>query len=589
MGRGLTKLSLIFCLCLGLLNACARLSPNSSEPNNFVEETEDTLTKIRQRDKIIIGVSTDSPPFAFLDSEGRNVGLEIDIARFITKQILGSVEKVQFVPIFEPSKRVEFLKTNKIDLAIASIRDLPQNKTEIDLSRHYYSSGFSFLTRKNNGINSWQQLKGHKVCGIRGGYWNQALSRMGFELIDFRSFDEVKIALKEQNCIGLVSSHSEIASILQDPEWSEQWHQALPLILSVPWSMGLPKGDDSFKKAINEAILTMESKGFLVTREAQWKITPTGYVQKKVAQAETEIGIRADNSLQDLTIDDSYEHNILIDGSRIISPLSDRIAAKFVSNNEHVKIVVGRSGTDEGFRKLCKGEIDIANASREMNQTEMALCSANGIEYVEVPFGFDGIAIAVHRQNDWIDCLKLSELSKIWGNINNQTLENWNQVSDRYPTKKLQLFGKPINSETTDYFTTALVGDDGTIRDNYRDRQEDSKIIQDIAQNPQSLGFFSFKVNNTEQDTVKIVSVMNQKGRCVQPNEISLGDGNYNPLSRPLYFYVSQQSLSKNFDVQDFSNYFLAKENRFEIVSVGYVPLPQNSLKKTRDRLQTVK
>ena len=180
-------------------------------------------------------------------------------------------------------------------------------------------------------------------------------------------------------------------------------------------------------------------------------------------------------------------------------------------------------------------------------------------------------------------------MSKIWGNINNQTLENWNQVSDRYPTKKLQLFGKPINSETTDYFTTALVGDDGTIRDNYRDRQEDSKIIQDIAQNPQSLGFFSFKVNNTEQDTVKIVSVMNQKGRCVQPNEISLGDGNYNPLSRPLYFYVSQQSLSKNFDVQDFSNYFLAKENRFEITSVGYVPLPQNSLKKTRDRLQTVK
>ncbi|ELS00651.1 periplasmic component of amino acid ABC-type transporter/signal transduction system [Xenococcus sp. PCC 7305] len=383
MGKSFIRLSLIFFLPFLLLSACAGF-PIASLEANSVEETEqpeDTLTKIRQRDKIIIGVSTDSPPFAFLDSEGKNIGLEVDIARFITKEILGSVEKVQFIPIFDPSKRIEFLRTKKIDLAIASIRDLPQNKQEIDLSRHYYSSGFGFLTRKNNGINSWRQLKGQTVCAFRGGYWNKALSRMGFELIDFRSFNEVDLALEEERCIGLVSSHARISAVLQDPEWSEQWHQALPLILSVPWSMGLPKGDDSFKQAVDDAILKMESKAFLVTREAQWNIPTTGYVQKQAALAKIEIGILDANRLQDLTIDKAYDNNILIDGSPIISPLSDRIATKYEGNNDNIKIVVGRSGTNEGIKKLCHGEIDIANASRGMNQAEIELCLTNGIEY----------------------------------------------------------------------------------------------------------------------------------------------------------------------------------------------------------------
>ena len=291
---------------------------------------------------------------------------------------------------------------------------------------------------------------------------------------------------------------------------------------------------------------------------------------------------------KNIKLDYSYDNNVLIDGSRIISPLSDRIATKYVSNHPNVRIVVGQSGTDEGIKKLCNGEIDIANASRPLSLSEIELCSANGIEYVEVPFAFDGIVIAVNPQNDWLDCIRLEELSKIWGYRHNKALENWNQISALYPHQSLQLFGIPTNSETYDYFMAMVVGKNATKRYDYIERDETRKIIRDIAQNANSLGFFNFNINNTNQDAVKIISIMNQKGRCVKPNAISIADGTYTPLSRPLFFYVNKKSLIKNYDVKAFTEYFLAEQNTFEITSIGYVALPRQALNNVRYRLQNM-
>ncbi|NEP13759.1 MAG: transporter substrate-binding domain-containing protein [Symploca sp. SIO2C1] len=250
--------------------------------------TENTLEEIKGRDKIVIGVKTDYTPFGFIDSDGKNAGLEIDIAHKITEEILDSEEKVEFVPV-TTFNRIKFLKEGKVDLVIATMTDTEKRRQEIDFSENYYSSGVGLLTKKDNEIQTWEELKGKKVCSIEDAFYNKKLTEMKIEIVNFLRTSEAYKSLKEGRCIGFAYDESGVVAKLQEPEWSQNWHQPLEPILQTSWGMGVRKGDDQFLTTVNDAIFKMEAEGFIVEGENKWNIPPTEYVEKRMEQAKGKV------------------------------------------------------------------------------------------------------------------------------------------------------------------------------------------------------------------------------------------------------------------------------------------------------------
>jgi polar amino acid transport system substrate-binding protein len=273
--------SLLNTIVIGLIALTVSVSGCSPEATT-------TLDKIKEKDKITIGVKTDYAPFGFIDAKGNNAGLEIDIARYLSLELLGSPDKIEFVPVVA-ANRIGFLQQGKIDLVIATMTDTEERRQVIDFSEHYYASGTGLLTRKDSGVRTWDDLKGKKVCGIQGSFYNKDLTEKGIEMVNFPGTAEAYKALQEGRCIGFAYDDSALVGKLLEPEWANDWQQGLPPILSQPWGMGIRKGDSAFLEKVNQAIIKLEAEGVIVEGEKKWQIPPTTYAQKRMEQAKAKL------------------------------------------------------------------------------------------------------------------------------------------------------------------------------------------------------------------------------------------------------------------------------------------------------------
>lgn len=251
-------------------------------------EAKGTLDAIQDKGKIAIGIKTDYRPFGFIDEDGKNAGLEVDIARYLANEVLGSEDKVEFVPVVA-SNRIEFLQQGRIDVVIATMTDTEERREKIDFSENYYSDGAGLLTQKKNSLKSWDELKGKKVCGIQGSFYNKELTEKGIQLVNFTGTAEAYKGLQDGRCIGFVYDNSALAGKLLETQWAEDWHLPLPVILSKPWGMGIRKGDTQMLEAVNAAILKMEAEGYIVEGEKKWKIPVTDYTKKRMEQAQEKV------------------------------------------------------------------------------------------------------------------------------------------------------------------------------------------------------------------------------------------------------------------------------------------------------------
>jgi len=279
------------------------------------------------------------------------------------------------------------------------------------------------------------------------------------------------------------------------------------------------------------------------------------------------------------------EGNVMIDGSSTVFPISEAMAEEFMAANKGVQVTVGVSGTGGGFKKFCAGETDMANASRPIKQEEIDLCKQNGIEYVELPVAFDGLSVVVNKENDWATCLKPDELGAMWKPDAEGKVMKWNQVRPDFPDQALALFGPGTDSGTYDYFTDATTGEEGESRGDYTASEDDNVIVQGVESDKGSLGFFGFAYYEENKDQLKLIEVENSDGKCVTPNPTTIADGSYNPLSRPLFVYVSTKALEAKPEVQKFVDFHFDDANQGLIAEVGYVALPAEILEKVKARV----
>src|SRR5918995_3116760 len=273
---------------------------------------------------------------------------------------------------------------------------------------------------------------------------------------------------------------------------------------------------------------------------------------------------------------------ITIDGSSTVFPPAEAVAEEFqAAKKGNVRVTVGISGTGGGFKKFCRGETDISNASRPILKEEMEICKQNGISYFELPIAFDALTVAVNPKNNWVDTITIEELKKIWEPSAQGQVTHWNQVRPGWPNQPITLYGAGSDSGTFDYFTEAVVGKAKASRGDYTASEDDNVLVQGIENDVNSLGYIPFAYYAPHASRMKALAVDGGKG-CVKPSLEAVTAGTYNPLARPLFIYVSKKAAEKP-EVKQFVE-FSMKNSIPLIEEVKYLPLPetayQASLKK---------
>ncbi len=254
-----------------------------------------------------------------------------------------------------------------------------------------------------------------------------------------------------------------------------------------------------------------------------------------------------------------------------MGPITQAVAEEFQASFRSVRVPVGVSGSGGGFNKLCTGETDVTNASRPIKQVEIDLCAENGVEFIELPVAFDGLAVVANPANDFVDCLTVAELRRMWEPEAEEVVLSWAQVRAGLPDEDLLLYGPGVDSGTYDYLTKAIVGEEGASRGDFTPSEDDNVLVQGIAGDRSALGFFGLAYYTANAEKLKLVGVDGGEG-CVEPSEETVNSGEYQPLSRPLFIYVSAASAERP-AVRAFINFYL--ENAAFLVSdVGYVALP---------------
>jgi phosphate transport system substrate-binding protein len=274
---------------------------------------------------------------------------------------------------------------------------------------------------------------------------------------------------------------------------------------------------------------------------------------------------------------------IKIDGSSTVYPITEAVAEEFRSVQPNINVTVGVSGTGGGFKKFMRAEIDINDASRPIKSSEADACSEIGMDFVELSVAYDGLAVLVHPENDWVDYFTVEELKKIWSPDAQENIMYWDQVREGWPHEELHLFGPGVASGTYDYFSEVICGKKVGTRGDYTASEDDHVLVQGIANDKNALGFFGLAYYEENKDKLQLVGVNNGQGN-VLPTLETVGNGSYAPLSRPIFIYVSSTAAAKE-EVQEFVSFYL--ESAPSLVSeVGYIPLPSTEYDKQIEKFE---
>ena len=280
--------------------------------------------------------------------------------------------------------------------------------------------------------------------------------------------------------------------------------------------------------------------------------------------------------------------SVLIDGSSTVFPITEAVAEEFNKVERNVRVTVGISGTGGGFQKFCNGETAIQDASRQITASEIAACSAKGVEYIELPVAYDGLAVVVNPQNTWATCMTVAELKKLWEPAAQGTITKWNQIRPEWPNETIKLYGAGTDSGTFDYFTEVINGKSKASRGDYGASEDDNVTVQGVSGDRYALGYFGLAYYEENKGKLKDVQIDEGKGAgCVTPNQQTVEAGTYSPLSRPLFIYVRKADAEKP-EVKAFVDFYIKNAAKLA-ADVGYVKFPDNFYTLITKRWETRK
>jgi phosphate transport system substrate-binding protein len=274
---------------------------------------------------------------------------------------------------------------------------------------------------------------------------------------------------------------------------------------------------------------------------------------------------------------------ITIDGSSTVYPITEAVAEDFQAAHANVKVPTSLSGTGGGFKKFCKGETDINDASRPIkaeDQGEGLACKANNIDYVELQVAIDGLTVVVNPANTFATCLTKDELKKIYGPDSPKDLK-WSDVRAGFPAETVNRFMPGADSGTFDYFTEVINGEVDAATQNATQSEDDNVLVTGVAGDANAISFFGYAYYAENTDKLKAVEVDGGTG-CVAPTEATINDGTYQPLSRPLFIYPDVGKAKARPELKAFVDFYLDNTTTLS-AEVGYVAMPADQLQTEKD------
>ncbi len=268
----------------------------------------------------------------------------------------------------------------------------------------------------------------------------------------------------------------------------------------------------------------------------------------------------------------AHAQMVKIDGSSTVFPITEAVAEEFQKARKGTKVTVGISGTGGGFKKFCRGEIDISNASRPILKSEMEDCAKNGIAYMEMPVAYDALTVVVNPKNTFLSSITIDELKKMWEPAAQGKITKWNQVNPSWPDAPLKLFGAGADSGTFDYFTEAVTGKSKSSRGDFTASEDDNVLVQGISRDVNAIGYFGYAYYAENREKLKALTIAWKGAKPVAPSSETVINGTYQPLSRPIFIYINAKSAARP-EIKEFVEYFNKHADKL-VKEVKYVPLP---------------
>lgn len=286
---------------------------------------------------------------------------------------------------------------------------------------------------------------------------------------------------------------------------------------------------------------------------------------------------------QQISAASSGTPTIRIAGSSTVYPIVNEAIKAFRAAGNKPNVDLRETGTTEGFRRFCNGQLEIANASRPINNKELKACGSKGIRFIELPIAFDAISVVVHPSNTWANQISTKELARLWGRDAEGTIKRWSDVNRDWPERPIKLCGPGKDSGTYDYFNMAVRGSTTDSRSDYSASEDDNVIVRCVASNPNALGYFGFSHYKENAKILKALAITTTTG-SVSPSVANVQAGRYKPLSRPLFVYVSDKALAKRPEVQKLITYTIRNGLRI-VAKAGDIPLPESTYRLVESKL----
>ncbi len=256
---------------------------------------------------------------------------------------------------------------------------------------------------------------------------------------------------------------------------------------------------------------------------------------------------------------------VKIDGSSTVYPIVSLLAEDF-GKTSGSKVTVNKAGTGSGFQKFSRGEIDIATASRPIEEKEVKALAEKSIEFIEIPIAYDGVSVIVNPANAWATDLSVDDLKKAWGE--DSTVKLWSDINPAFPKEPVTFYGPTDNHGTYEYFTEAINKKKNAIRKEYQPNQEYTAIVKSIEGDKGGIAFVGFNYYEENKGKVKAVKIGG-----VEPSTESIATGTYKPLSRPLFIYVNKKALERK-EVKAFVEFAMGDKGKAAVKEASYVQLP---------------
>lgn len=299
--------------------------------------------------------------------------------------------------------------------------------------------------------------------------------------------------------------------------------------------------------------------------------------------------------------EEALSGSIVASGSSTVEPITVAVAEKFNAQHPDLEISVTGPGTSDGFEVFCNGETDISDASRAIDEEEIAKCKENGIDFIELKVAIDGLSVITSQENDFIECVNFADIWALLGpeaegfeqwSDANELAAQYDAVGAPYPDEPLVITAPGEESGTFGSFVEltlepfveeegiAAYEEDVSPRPDYQASANDNVIIEGISGTPSSLGWVGYAFYVANQETVRALEVDGGDG-CVAPTPETIASFEY-PISRPLFIYVNAAKLEENSALEAFVDYYLSDEGIASAEEVGYVPLNEEELSATR-------